>query len=109
MITSIADTSFVVALGNAAEKHRAACEAVKRGEEIIVLPQTVLAEVGYLFTRRLGNRAMAKLLTVIAGNEVSNHGFGCRGFHSNRRTAGQICRLARRFRRCPVAALAERL
>ncbi|MEO8608761.1 MAG: PIN domain-containing protein [Chloroflexota bacterium] len=65
MITPVADTSFIVALGNAAEKSHVACEVVKRGEEVIIVPQTVLAEVGYLFTQRLGNRAMANFLRAL--------------------------------------------
>jgi len=62
MITSIADTSFVVALGNKADKWNPACDRVRRAEDTIALPQSVLAEVGYMFTRELGNRAMAEFL-----------------------------------------------
>ncbi len=62
MITAVADTSFVVALGNKADKWHPACNRVKQGEDMIALPQSVLAEVGYMFNRELGNRAMASFL-----------------------------------------------
>jgi predicted nucleic acid-binding protein len=62
MITSVADTSFVVALGNLADKWHSACNKAKRGEDTIALPQSVLAEVGYMFNRELDNRAMASFL-----------------------------------------------
>jgi predicted nucleic acid-binding protein len=62
MITSIADTNFVVALANKADKWHTACNKVWRSEDTIALPQSVLAEVGYMFNRELGNRAMADFL-----------------------------------------------
>lgn len=62
MITSVADTNFVVALANKADKWHTACNKVKRAEDTIALPQSVLAEVGYMFNRELGNRAMAAFL-----------------------------------------------
>lgn len=62
MITSVADTSFVVALANKADRWHKACDNVRRDEDTIALPQSVLAEVGYMFNRELGNRAMAGFL-----------------------------------------------
>jgi predicted nucleic acid-binding protein len=61
-VVSIADTSFVLALGNQDDESHMACEAVKRNEQIIYLPQSVFAEVGYMFERDLGSRALAGFL-----------------------------------------------
>lgn len=62
MITAVADTSFIVALGNRAEGTHEARKAVKRLQDTIAVPQSVLAEVGYMLTRKLGNRGMAEFL-----------------------------------------------
>ena len=58
----IADTSFVAALGNREDSRHQACLAVYQHEDTILLPQTVLAEVGYVLGHRLGNRAFAAFL-----------------------------------------------
>ncbi len=65
MITSVVDTGFIVALGNKQDTYHHACIRVKQREDTILLPQTVLAEVGYMFTHRLGNRAMAHFLRTL--------------------------------------------
>jgi len=65
MVESIADTSFVVALGNQADQRHQECVAIYRQAEVIYLPQTVLAEVGYLLGSKLGNRAFAGFLRSI--------------------------------------------
>ena len=62
MIEAIADTSFVVALGNRADTWHQACQLVYQGEQTIYLPQTVLAEVGYMLGQALGNRAVGAFL-----------------------------------------------
>jgi uncharacterized protein len=61
-MVAIADTSFIVALGNTGDSAHAACEAVKRREQIMLMPQSVLAEAGYLLSQIQGNRGMAKFL-----------------------------------------------
>lgn len=62
MVESIADTGFVAAVGNQADKWHQACVTVYRHEDVIYLPQTILAEVGYMLGRELGNRAFAGFL-----------------------------------------------
>lgn len=62
MIESIADTSFVVALGNRADKQHLRCRAAYQAEDVIYLSQTVLAEVGYMLGREIGSHALASFL-----------------------------------------------
>jgi predicted nucleic acid-binding protein len=64
-MASIADTSFIVALGNKNEKDHEACNQVKRREQIIYVPQSVLAEVGYMLKRDLGSRGLAHFLRTL--------------------------------------------
>lgn len=64
-MASIADTSFIVALGNKADKDHEACNTVKREEQIIYIPQSVLAEVGYMLKRELGSRGLAHFLRTL--------------------------------------------
>lgn len=65
MVESIADTSFVVALGNRADKWHQVCTGIYQNEGLIYLPQTVLSEVGYMLGRELGNRAFASFLRLL--------------------------------------------
>jgi predicted nucleic acid-binding protein len=62
MVESIADTGFVAAVGNQSDKWHQACATIYRRENVIYLPQTILAEVGYMLGRELGNRAFANFL-----------------------------------------------
>ncbi|MBI1258739.1 MAG: PIN domain-containing protein [Chloroflexi bacterium] len=62
MVEAIADTGFVVALGSRIDVKHRVCAAVYEHEDTIYLPQTVLAEVGYMLGNELGNRAFARFL-----------------------------------------------
>jgi predicted nucleic acid-binding protein len=59
---AVADTSYVLAVAIETEKTHRACQAIHRQQEIIYLPQTVLAEIGYFLTQTYGNGAMARFL-----------------------------------------------
>lgn len=60
---AVADSSFVVAVALATDKNHAVCATVYRQQQSkIYLPQSTLAEVGYLITREGGNRATAGFL-----------------------------------------------
>jgi predicted nucleic acid-binding protein len=62
MITAIADTSFVVAVGNRADANHRICTQVFHQQSAICLPQSVFAEVGYMLGRAIGKRALAGFL-----------------------------------------------
>ena len=62
MSWAIADTSFVVALANQNDRYHRACDEIRRREEIIILPQSVLAEVGYMLRREIGNQGVIHFL-----------------------------------------------
>lgn len=62
MTDAIADTGFVVAVGNQADSYHDACNKVYRGESVIYLPQSVLSEVGYMLKRELGNQGLAMFI-----------------------------------------------
>ncbi len=59
----IADTSFVIAVTVATDSNHQRCLAVWRQQNVIYLPQSTLAEVMYLITKEVGNRAAARFLT----------------------------------------------
>lgn len=61
-MTTIADTGFVVALVNQRDDHHIAVKAIYAEQRQILLPQTVLAEVGYLLDRDAGSTALIKFL-----------------------------------------------
>lgn len=62
MLEAVADTSFVVALGNRSDQFHRACVETYEREDLTYLPQTVLAEVGYMLGQALGNRVFAKFI-----------------------------------------------
>ena len=64
-MASIADTSFIVALGSKDDHYHQVCNQVKRQEQIIYIPQSVLAEVGYMLNRELGSRGLAHFLRTL--------------------------------------------
>ena len=64
-MTAIADTSFIIAVVRTRDtKHEICVEVFKQYREII-MPQSVLAEVGYLLTQGEGNEGMARFLRII--------------------------------------------
>ncbi len=62
METVIADTGFVVALANRSDSKHQAVKAVYIERQMILLPQTVLAEVAYLIGRESGIGTVASFL-----------------------------------------------
>jgi len=54
-MTVIADTSYVVAVAVNTDNKHAECLAIHRQQQIIYLPQSMLAEVAFMLTRE-GNR-----------------------------------------------------
>jgi hypothetical protein len=69
MVDCIADTSFVMSLGNRADEHHRACRAVYGRVDAIYLPQTALAEVGYMFGGKIGKRGLANFLKSLPGTK----------------------------------------
>lgn len=59
---AVADTSYVLAVAIETERMHRHCLAVHRQQDIIYLPQTTLAEIGYFLTQYYGNEAMARFL-----------------------------------------------
>ena len=62
METVIADTGFVVALANRSDSKHQAVKAIYIQQQMILLPQTVLAEVAYLIGRESGRVTVASFL-----------------------------------------------
>ena len=62
METVIADTGFVVALANRSDSKHEAVKAIYIQQQMILLPQTVLAEVAYLIGRESGIVTVAYFL-----------------------------------------------
>lgn len=65
-MASVADTGFILALGNADDQFHHACNAIKRQEQIIYVPQSVLAEVGYMLNRDIGSQGLARFLRTLS-------------------------------------------
>lgn len=61
-MSAVADTNYVLAVAIETERMHRQCLAVHRQQEIIYLPQTTLAEIGYFLTQYYGNEAMARFL-----------------------------------------------
>jgi predicted nucleic acid-binding protein len=61
-MSAVADTSYVLAVAIETEKTHHLCLATHQQQEIVYLPQTTLAEIGYFLTQYYGNEAMARFL-----------------------------------------------
>ncbi len=61
-MTAIADTGFIVAVGNRNDQKHLSCTAVYRKEDAIYLPQSVISEVGYMLKREAGLPALNHFL-----------------------------------------------
>jgi len=72
MVDSVADTSFINALGNRDDQWHEACALVYQRESVIYMPQTVLAEVGYLLGGKL---AIERLPNFYGSYQIQNIGF----------------------------------
>lgn len=62
IITAIADTGFVVALLNKSDTKHQDTVRIYAQQQLILLPQTVLAEVAYLLGREAGIRTVVQFL-----------------------------------------------
>lgn len=62
IITAIADTGFVVALLNQSDTKHQDTVRIYTQQQLILLPQTVLAEVAYLLGREAGIRTVVQFL-----------------------------------------------
>ena len=62
METVVADTGFVVALANRSDSQHQAVKTLYIQKQMILLPQTVLAEVAYLIGRESGIGTVASFL-----------------------------------------------
>ena len=62
---AIADLSYVIALTIKSDVDNQACYTVHQQERLIFLPQSTLAEVGYLLTKHVGNQGLAQFLRLL--------------------------------------------
>ncbi|GAB4286223.1 MAG: type II toxin-antitoxin system toxin ribonuclease C26 [Oscillatoriaceae cyanobacterium] len=70
-MTAILDTSFLLATVNRKDKnHRIVLEIIGNLNEQLVLPMTVLPEVGYLIASRLGHHKMIQFFAELAKSNV---------------------------------------
>ncbi len=70
---TVADTSFVVALADENDPHHQRCLAVYEQVRVNYLPQTTLAEVGYLLRRAGGNPMTARFLRLLPHRKYKLH------------------------------------
>jgi uncharacterized protein len=61
-VIAVADTSFVLAYMNKADKHNAACDLVYRLQRRVYLPQSTLTEIAFMLSRSGGNKRVAYFL-----------------------------------------------
>jgi uncharacterized protein len=71
METVIADTGFVVALANRSDSKHQAVKTIYIQQQMILLPQTVLAEVAYLIGRESGIVTVASFLRGLSVSRFS--------------------------------------
>lgn len=69
-MTAILDTSFLVATVNRKDKnHDRVLETIAHLKESLILPITVLPEVAYLISSRLGHHKMRQFLAEVVRND----------------------------------------
>jgi len=109
MVESIADTGFVAALGNRVDNRHQDCAAVYEREGVIYLPQTVLAEVGYMLGREIGNRAFSTFLRRLPETKYRIVPLEMQDFLRTAELLNQYADSRIDFVDATIAALAERL
>ena len=65
-MTALADTSFVLAMLNKADRNHSACLEVYASDANILMPQSVLTETAYMLSSRIGLRATTDFLDGLA-------------------------------------------
>jgi predicted nucleic acid-binding protein len=106
---AIADTSFVIGLANGADPKHKACEQVKRRMNMIIMPQSVLAEVGYMFTRELGSRALANFLRRLDETKYRIEALSSQDIYRTAELLDQYADTRVDFVDASIAAVAERM
>lgn len=109
MVDSIADTSFVAALGNRTDKRHSECVTAYQRESVIYLPQSVLAEVGYMLGREIGNRAFAEFLMRLPDTKYRILALEMRDLLRTSELLAQYADSRIDFVDATIAAIAERL
>jgi len=106
---AIADTSFVVATANRKDPSHKRCIAVFAPLDTIYLPQSTLAEVGYLLTQVAGNRGMAHFLRYLPQSKYELVALTAEDLTRTAQILHQYADTRVDFVDASVAAMAERL
>ncbi|MBZ0303961.1 MAG: PIN domain-containing protein [Anaerolineae bacterium] len=104
---AVADTSFVVALADQNDPYHQRCQTIYEQARVIYLPQTTLAEVGYLLRRAGGNRMIARFLRLMPHRKYILHALDENDLERTAQILDQYADSRVDFVDATVAAIAE--
>jgi len=106
---AIADTSFVLAVGNKKDSRHEVCTSVFKAHKIIYLPQSTLAEIAYMLGRAGGSGAVANFLFILPIMKYQMLPLTAEDFHRTAQILQKYIDTCIDFVDASVAAVAERL
>jgi predicted nucleic acid-binding protein len=108
-VIAIADSGFVFAVAHIRDQRHGKCAPVYFKQERIFLPQSTLAEVGYLLTREGGNRMAAHFLVNLPKSKYEVVALEAQDFARTAEILQQYSDARLDFVDATIIAVAERL
>lgn len=106
---ALADTSFVVAVGNSTDQYHQICLEIYSQQKTIHIPQSTFAEVGYMLTRQIGNVGLSKFLLNIPATKFHLSALEFEDIYRTAELLKQYADSRIDFVDATIAAVAERL
>jgi len=108
-MSAVADSGFIVAVANKGDQWHQQCVPIYKQQRVIYIPQTTLAEVGYLLTKAGGNSLTVQFLSNLTRTKYQIVPLETLDIQRTAELLQQYVNSRVDFVDCTVATVAERL